>query len=184
MGCTLAPFDIEVRYRSGKSNQCADALSRCSASMSSEVIAIVLHLAMDSTSVPKEIVDCRYTGVTLDPFSVQEGGLTHAILPSYTFEPRAKMQSEDPVLDALWNRWTSGWQLGQSAPNDDLPGVQAWLSEWPNLSERDGVLCRMSDDYLNGSMYQLLDPTVLQAIILQAVNDQWVIKALTDPMVY
>ena len=41
----LAPFDIEVRYRSGKSNQCADALSRCPANMSSEETVSVLHLA-------------------------------------------------------------------------------------------------------------------------------------------
>ena len=47
----LAPFDIEVRYRSGKSNQCADALSRCPANMSSEETVSVLHLAMDSTLI-------------------------------------------------------------------------------------------------------------------------------------
>ena len=38
----LASFDIEVRYRTGKSNRCADALSRCSANMSVDETAAVL----------------------------------------------------------------------------------------------------------------------------------------------
>ncbi len=169
----LAPFDIEVRYRSGKSNQCADALSRCPANMSSEETASVLHLAMDSTTVPKEIVDCQSPDVTLAPVAVMEGGLTPAILPSYSSEQLAKMQSDDPVLGELCNRWTAGWQPGQSAPNGDLPGFHAWLSEWPNLSERDGVLYRVSNDCVHGPIYQLLVPNVLRVIVLQAVHDQW-----------
>ena len=130
----LAPFDIEVWYRSGKSNQCADALSRCPANMSSEETVSVLHLAMDSTAVPKEIVNCQSPDVTIAPVTAMEGGLTPAILPSYSSEQLAKMQSEDTVLGELWNRWTAGWQPGQSAQNDELPGFQAWLKEWPNLS--------------------------------------------------
>ena len=136
---------FEVRYRSGKINQCADALSRCPANMSSEETASVLHLATYSTTVPKGIVNCQSPDVTLIPVTVMEGGLTPAILPSYSSEQLAKMQSEDTVLGELWNRWTAGWQTGQSAPNDELPGFQVCLSEWPNLSERDGVLCRVSN---------------------------------------
>ena len=169
----LAPFDIEVRYRSGRSNPCADALSRCPANMSSEETASVLHLAMDSTSVPKEIVGGQSPDVTLAPVTVMEGGLTSAILPSYSSEQLTKMQSEDPVLGELWNRWTAGWQPVRSAPNDELPGLQAWLSEWPNLSEMDGVLYRVSNDYVHGPIYQLLVPSVLRVIVLQAVHDQW-----------
>ena len=111
----LAPFDIEVRYRSGKSNQCAYALSRCPANMSSVETASVLHLAMDSTTVPNEILDCQSPDVTPAPVAVMEGGPTPSILPSYSSEQLAKMQSDDPVLGELCNRWTAGWQPGQSA---------------------------------------------------------------------
>ena len=107
------------------------------------------------------------------PLALMEGGLTPAILPSYSSEQLANMQSEDTVLGELWNRWTAGWQPGQSASNDELPGFQAWLREWPNLSERDGVLYRVSNDYVHGPIYQLLVPDVLRAIVLQAVHDQW-----------
>ena len=169
----LAQFDNEVRYRSVKSNQCADALSRCPANMSFEETVSVLHLAMDSIAVPKEIVNCQSPDVTIAPVTVMEGGLTPAILPSYSSEHLAKMQSEDTVIGELWNRWTAGWQPGQSAPNDELPGFQAWLKEWPNLSERDGVLYRVSNDCVHGPIYQLLVPGVLRAIVLQAVHDQW-----------
>ena len=142
--------------------------------MSSEETVSVLHLAMDSTIVPKDILNCQSPDVTTAPVTVMECGLTPAILPSYSSEQLAKMQSEDTVLGELWNRWTAGWQPGQSAPNDELPGFQAWLSEWPNLSERDSVLYWVSNDYVHGPIYQLLVPDVLRAIVLQAVHDQWV----------
>ena len=51
----LASFDIEVRYRTGKSNRCADVLRRCPANMSVDETAAVLYLAMKCTVVPEEV---------------------------------------------------------------------------------------------------------------------------------
>ena len=82
----LAPFDIDVRYRPGKTNRCADALSRCTANMSTEETANVLYLTMDSTSVPREIRASQSHDVTVAELTVSESGLTPAVLPSYSPE--------------------------------------------------------------------------------------------------
>ena len=169
----LASFDIEVRYRTGKSNRCADALSRCPANMSVDETATVLHLAMKCTAVPNEIGGTESLEVSLAEITVSEGGLPPAVLPSYSPEQLAKMQADDPVLGRLRERWSARWVPGQPVPNDDVPGLQAWVNEWPNLSERDGVLYRVSRDMVHGHTYQLLVPEVLRTVLLRAVHDQW-----------
>ena len=80
----LASFHMEVRYRSGRSNRCADALSRCPANMTAEETANVLHTAMDSTAMPKQFSESQSCDVRLGEQTVVEGGLTPAVLPSYT----------------------------------------------------------------------------------------------------
>ena len=113
----LAPFDIDVRYRPGKTNRCADALSRCMTNMSAEETANVLYLTIDSTSVPREIKASQSHDVTVTELTVSEGGLTPAVLPSYSPEQLAKMQCEDQLLGKLWERWRIRWEPGQLAPN-------------------------------------------------------------------
>ena len=169
----LASFDIEVRYRTGKSNRCADALSRCPANMSVDETATVLHLAMKCTAVPNEIRGTESLEVSLAELTVSEGGLPPAVLPSYSPEQLAKMQADDPVLGRLRERWSASWVPGQPVPNDDVPGLQSWVNEWPNLSERDGVLYRVPRDMVHGHTYQLLVPAVLRTVLLRAVHDQW-----------
>ena len=141
--------------------------------MSAEETANVLYLTMDSTHVPREIRASQSHDVTVAELTVSEGGLTLAVLPSYSLEQIAKMQCEDQLLGKLWERWRIRWEPGQLAPNDDVPGLQAWVSEWPNFAERNGVLYRVAHDRVHGSIYQLLVPTVLRTIMLQAVHDQW-----------
>ena len=141
--------------------------------MSAEETANVLYLTMDSTSVPREVRASQSHDVTVAELTVSEGGLTPAVLPSYSPEQLVKMQCEDQLLGKLWERWRIRWEPGQLAPNDDVPCLQAWVSEWPNFAERNGVLYRVAHDRVHGSIYQLLVPTVLRTIMLQAVHDQW-----------
>ena len=49
-----------------------------------------------------------------------EGGLTPAVLPSYSRYQHAKIQCDDPVLGELYKRWKSGWEPGQAAPHDGI----------------------------------------------------------------
>ena len=169
----LASFDIEVRYRTGKSNRCADALSTCPANMSVDETAAVLHLAMKCTVVPEEVRGAETLEVSVAELTMSEGGLPPAVLPSYSPEQLAKMQADDPVLGRLRERWFASWVPGQPVPNDDVPGLQAWVNEWPYLSEKNGVLYRVYRDMVHGHTYQLLVPAVLRTVLLRAVHDQW-----------
>ena len=121
--------------------------------MTAEETANVLQTAMDSTAMPKQFSESQSCDVRLGELTVVEGGLTPAVLPSYSTEQLAKLQSEDPVLGRLCERWQAGWEPGQTAPNDELPGLQAWIKEWSNLAERDGVLYRVSRDSVQSSVY-------------------------------
>ena len=61
----LAPFDMEIHYRSGKSNRCADALSRCPGNMSSAEARIVLQIASMSTVLFGLSVDAKVQEILL-----------------------------------------------------------------------------------------------------------------------
>lgn len=97
----VASFDIDVRYMSGKTNRCADALSRCPADMSTEDTANVLYLAMDSTPVHMETRARQSHDVTLAELIVSEGALTLPVLPFYSLEQLVKMHCEDQLLGKL-----------------------------------------------------------------------------------
>ena len=104
---------------------------------------------------------------------MSEGGLPLAVLPTYSPEQLAKMQAGDPVLGRLRERWSASCLPGQPVLNDDVPGLQAWVNEWPNLSEKDGMLYWVSCDMVHGHSYQLLVPAVLRTVLLRAVHKQW-----------
>ena len=83
------------------------------------------------------------------------------------------MQVDDPVIGQLWQRWRAKWEPGQVAPDEETPELKAWLKDWPNLTETDGVLYRVVPDSVRGPVHQLLVPSVLRATLLRAVHDQW-----------
>ena len=111
--------------------------------------------------------------VSLAELTVSAGGLPPAVLSCYSPEQLAKMQADDHIIGRLRERWSVSWVSGQPVPNDDVPGLQAWVNEWPNLSERDGVLYRVYRDMVHGHTYQLLVPAVLRTVLLRAVHGQW-----------
>ncbi len=169
----LASFDIDVRYRSGRSNRCADALSRCPVNMSPEETSSALHAAMDSSLIPSEVRVMQPRKLEVAELVVSQVGLTPAILPSYSPEQLAKMQKEDQFIGRVWELWTARWEPGQLMPQLDVPGLQTWIKEWPTFVERKGVLYRSINDPAHGTVYQLLVPAALQLIVMQAVHDQW-----------
>ena len=88
----------------------------------------------------------QFPNVTAAEITMAESGLTPAVLPSYSPEQLSKMQCGDPVLGELWRRWHARWEPGQSTLTDGVPGLQAWISEWPRLVEKIGVIYRVVQD--------------------------------------
>ena len=52
----LSSFDIDVRYRSRRSNRCAESLSRYPVNMSSEESSSALNTAIDNSLIPSEVM--------------------------------------------------------------------------------------------------------------------------------
>ena len=130
----LASFDIDVRYRSGRSNRCADAPSRCPVNLSTEETSTALHTAMDSSLIPSEVRVLQPQQVEV---FVSQVGLTPAMLPSYSPEQLARMQTEDQFIGRLWDLWMARWEPGQVMPHGDVPDLQTWIKEWPiSLNEK------------------------------------------------
>ncbi|XP_041461804.1 uncharacterized protein K02A2.6-like [Lytechinus variegatus] len=77
----LAPFDLEIRYRSGRSNRCADALSRCS--------VLPVELSTEPQIKRKELQG--------EPLQAIGPG----IFPLFSLEELKKLQEQDESLGDL-----------------------------------------------------------------------------------
>ncbi|TWW67321.1 Retrovirus-related Pol polyprotein from transposon opus, partial [Takifugu flavidus] len=128
----LAAFDLEIKYRSGRNNRNADALSRQYAPTPDCAIP-----SLPGTSVP----------CSLQP-NIQPGPMVGAlqslisILPSHSPADLHLMQEEDPVLKEVLVFWRRG-SLPTSAERRQLsqPAI-VLLRQWDRLVEKNGVLFR------------------------------------------
>uniref|UniRef100_A0A667X7X5 Gypsy retrotransposon integrase-like protein 1 n=1 Tax=Myripristis murdjan TaxID=586833 RepID=A0A667X7X5_9TELE len=127
----LAAFDFEIKYRSGRSNKNADALSRqptSSASMAEQVLP--------STSVPVTLQSAPCSGLV----SASQAVVSVFLQPSSS-DIRA-LQEADPLLKDILAHWRR--QL-QPTPVEkrQLPSLaRALLKQWDRLVEKEGVLYR------------------------------------------
>ena len=136
----LDPYDLKIRYRSGKSNRVADALSRYpfygggNPDKQVDVLALVNQFTC-SSAIPVEVSE-----VVTQP-SGAPGDLASGIIPTFSKEELAKMQREDECLGILWKRKVTGWELGHEEPGvgDSTPRLKGWLREYDRYSFHKGL---------------------------------------------
>ena len=177
----LASFDLEIKYRSGRSNKCADALSRLP-SPEGEVNINLVEAISQCTNLPVELQTAH------SKHSVANNGqdvwidtnfqcATPSLLPSYSHTELSSMQKEDDALKEIWYRWQSRWEPGQAEPENHQVGrrseVKGWLKEWPRIVEKNGILYRSVEEPGLGQVYQLLVPKCLRLVVVEASHDQW-----------
>ena len=168
----LAPFDLEIRYRTGKSNRCADALSRYPRHESVKIDLI--ELVLPGTAIdPDHVIKVRCCKVQEAAAEASDKNLgSSPVLPAFSFDELTKFQREDESLGVVLERFETGWEPGRVEPEPVNPLVQSWMREWDKLEIRNGVLYRRVQDPVLGIIYQFLAPEKLQATLLELAHDK------------
>ena len=147
----LAPFDIEIKYRSGKSNRCADALSRYPYDTDKVVSeAQQCNLSVEGTQIPVQLRSIQVSQTLLEkgsndiPVPDECTGSWSTVFPSFSHAELALLQQEDKALKVVWSCWKRRWEPGQEMNDNEplTPEAKSWLKEWHRLIEGKGVLYR------------------------------------------
>lgn len=156
----LASFDFEIHYRSGKSNNNADALSRLHSPQ-----PVDLEMIVPGTSLPSPLKQALHgRGSLACQAAVQ--ALPHR-LPTDIGE----LQRADPVIQGVLSFWRQ-----QRYPNHDerkqlTPTALVLLKQWGRLTEQAGVVYRQVSRPDGGEVVlQVLLPTLLRDKVLTEVH--------------
>lgn len=158
----LASFDFEIKYRSGKSNTNADALSRQHPSGPQDVVAM-----LPGTAMPKSLQQALGLG------KAEATQATIAAMPQLTLSELRLAQQTDSVIQELLVFWSRRQRPSREERARLSQTTLVLLRQWDRLLERDGVLFRkvFRPDGAE-AMYQLLLPTVLRDEVLTQVHQE------------
>ncbi|KXJ15652.1 Retrovirus-related Pol polyprotein from transposon 297 [Exaiptasia diaphana] len=182
----LAQFNFKIKYRSERSNENADALSRkvfhgeelYSATLeeaaSEPAIAI---LPVTSTLVP-EGVRVRVEGVSASilptgqkPRSPPGASVAMSTIPSVSREDMATMQLKDEVIKRVWHFWKLVHPPTLRQLMKEQKPVRRLLRDWKHLQENGGTLYRVIS-VKGHTVRQLLLPSSLRAQLLHSLHDE------------
>lgn len=158
----LAFFDFEIKYRSGRSNRNADALSHQYPPGAPDMVAMV-----PGTSLPEPLQQALRVG------RAEATQTSVAALPHHTPSDICTLQQADPVIQELlvfwrWNQRTNHKEQKQVS----LSGL-TMIRQWDQLVARDGVLYRQVFRSDGGEpILQLLLPAVLKTDVLTQVHQE------------
>ena len=169
----LALYDISTKYRTGKSNKVADALSRHPLN-NPEFVVGTFSLVNSTTDTSPLLINVNNADLKL-PESGTRDNQASCALPSYTRDQLVTLQENDPFISKIWSRKVSGWQPGQVEPDRDIPGLYGWLREYDRYHFHKGLLYHLKPNAVTPDVpvYRLLIPEQLQPVLLEAAHDKW-----------
>ena len=181
----LELFQFTIKYRSGRSNGNADALSRKTThggeSGDAQLEEMSAREAVSSsratTSIPpRTLLHMRSTlpdaGVNeLRARSEEAAPASISTLPSISSEDLYALQRNDKQIGPLWTYWEEGQRPHVSQLMREEKSTRKLLKFWDQLETRDNVLYKRSKG-ASGDVLQLLLPLVLRKRVLEAVHDQ------------
>ena len=181
----LEQFQFTIKYRSGRSNRNADALSRKtshgdeprSAHLEETSAQETISLSRVSTLIPVPVLS--QINKTLTDAGLHELRARPAVtaptsvstLPSIAPEDLTRLQRNDKCLGRLWTYWESGQRPHLSQLMKEEKPTRKLLKFWDQLEARENVLYKKSKE-AGRDISQLLLPLVLRGQVLAAVHDQ------------
>ena len=190
----LAPFNFDIKYRSGKLNVNADVLSRLNHHRQNIQVSNDLAEACMTTVIPPSIRVCAlettvqgFESSSTDTSDAETFPLTTPDREQSTYQDATgtfpslpsryirELQEEDGVI----SRFLVYWQLNRlerkpsrTERETESKQVLRLLREWDQIREIDGLLYRHTVDRFRGKIDQLLLPTVLHSRVLDSLHDR------------
>ena len=169
----LAMFNFDIKYRPGRHNSNADALSRQVCLATTEEVQALCSDLVEATMVPTELQkQVQETGVYQEEILIGEVNTVTDCFPSHTNEDISSLQKGDVVL----GRFLSFWNRGK--PPDDrgceMKEVLLLCQQWDKLRIKNNILYRVvpNTQAAEGEIWQIVLPTTLRRKVLASVHDE------------
>ena len=182
----LANFTFNLKYRAGKQNTNADALSRlpreeyeeCNA----DQVEVALASSLNTTAIPESLQEqllqsavslaedpsAEINQLTVDP--PQQYGTS--LVPSWDLKQLAKLQNVDVTIKRLIHYRAIGRKPSPREKKAETCEAQQLLKQWDRIVEKKGVLYRSNSDNHGNKHLQLLLPDSLRDELLKGVHDK------------
>ena len=156
----LASFDFEIRYRSGKSNTNADALSRLYPPRT-----VDLEMIIPGMQLPQPLKQAlQVRGPAAYQAAIQA-------LPQHLPADIGELQRTDPVTQEVLVFWQQKRYPNHEERKQLSPSASVLLKQWERLKELAGVLYRQAFRSDGGEVVlQVLLPTAIKNKVLTEVH--------------
>ena len=182
----LANFNFNIKYRAGKQNTNADALSRLNWEKPEECdvdqVEATLASSLNTTAVPESVREQLLQSAVFlaeNPSAVVEQltvdppqQYSTSPVPSWDSKQLANLQNVDVAIKRLIYYRTIGRKPSLREKKAETSGAKKLLNQWDRIIEKEGVLYRSNSDNHGNKRLQLLLPGSLRDELLKGVHDE------------
>ena len=176
----LALFKFKIKYRPGRANANADALSRVARGNCEQQPTREEDLAevqMDEinvtpyTTVPGELIEMAANSANRVQPNRTTPETTSSTLPSHSLAELSDMQRKDALIGRFCYYWSRNRRPTPQEKRRETKDTVTLLNQWDKVSEEDHVLYRIIQDPHSGQHKQLVLPQVLKEKILTSLHN-------------
>lgn len=181
----LANFTFTIKYRAGKHNANADALSRINREKPEDRdvdhVESLLASTLSTTALPESlrgqllqstVSQQDYPSAVVDQLIVDPQQYSTGPVPSWNVKQLARLQSVDAAIKRLIHYRAIGRKPTPREKKVETCEVQQLLKQWDKIVQKKGLLSRKSSDSQGSKQLQLLLPAALCDEVLKGVHDQ------------